>query len=108
MTIFVHTIDEAAHLRPLTPALPGRTMTDSQAPQECRVTHSPPITGKVVMMNRLARAIVRTGSVAALAVAFGTGASADAVEDFYHSKTLTLICYSTAGSTYDLYSRMLA
>lgn len=60
------------------------------------------------MMNRLVRAIVRTGSVAALAAAFGTAASADAVEDFYRGKTLTLICYSTAGSTYDLYSRMLA
>ena len=60
------------------------------------------------MMNRLARAIVRTGSVAALTVTLGTAASAQSVEEFFHGKTMTLICYSTAGSTYDLYSRMLA
>lgn len=64
------------------------------------------------MMNRLARAVVRTGSVAALAAMLGTGAStgvsAETVEEFYRGKSMTLICYSTAGSTYDLYSRMLA
>jgi tripartite-type tricarboxylate transporter receptor subunit TctC len=67
-----------------------------------------PITGKIVMMNCLARTIVRTVSAAALTVTFSAAASADAVEDFFRGKTMTLICYSTAGSTYDLYSRMLA
>ena len=47
-------------------------------------------------------------AAAALLAASAGAASADAVTDFYRGKTLTLICYSTAGSTYDLYSRMLA
>jgi tripartite-type tricarboxylate transporter receptor subunit TctC len=53
--------------------------------------------------------IVFSGLVAGAALALsGTPASADAVEDFYKGKTITLIVSSGAGGGYDTYSRTLA
>lgn len=53
--------------------------------------------------------LVRAGvAVAALLAGFTGPVAAQSVAEFYQGKSLTLICYSTAGSTYDLYSRMLA
>ena len=47
-------------------------------------------------------------AAAALTAGFAAPAAAQSVAEFYQGKSMTLICYSTAGSTYDLYSRMLA
>lgn len=46
-------------------------------------------------------------SLAGLVVA-AVPARADAVEDFYRGTTITVICYSDAGSAYDVYARLLA
>lgn len=60
------------------------------------------------MNSPLSRALARSGAaVAALLVGLG-GATAQSVEEFFRGKTLNLICYSTAGSTYDLYARLLS
>ena len=47
-------------------------------------------------------------AVIALTAVISAPASAQSVSEFYQGKSLTLICYSIAGSTYDLYSRILA
>jgi tripartite-type tricarboxylate transporter receptor subunit TctC len=60
------------------------------------------------MICRLSRAFARTGAAVAALIAVAGAAAAEPVAEFFKGKTMTLICYSTAGSTYDLYSRILA
>ena len=45
---------------------------------------------------------------AALLLAAARPTAADPVEDFYRGATITVICYSDAGSAYDVYARLLA
>jgi tripartite-type tricarboxylate transporter receptor subunit TctC len=64
------------------------------------------------MSARGLQACVKAGA-AAVALVVGSWslavpAVAQSAAEFFPGKTLTLICYSQAGSTYDLYSRMLA
>lgn len=60
------------------------------------------------MTNCLSRAAARMGVAVAALIAVAGVAVADPVEEFFRGKSMTLICYSQAVSTYDLYSRILA
>jgi tripartite-type tricarboxylate transporter receptor subunit TctC len=57
----------------------------------------------------MARAVAMAFCAALMAVAaFPALAQSDAVAKFYQGKQINLIVYSTAGSTYDVYARLLA
>jgi tripartite-type tricarboxylate transporter receptor subunit TctC len=57
----------------------------------------------------MARFVFTTIAVSALAASLGySSAHADAVEDFYHGKTITFVIASNPGGSYDIYSRLLA
>lgn len=64
------------------------------------------------MSARRLQACFKAGGAAAGLLAatwsFVGPAVAQSAAEFFPGKTLSLICYSTAGSTYDLYSRLLA
>ena len=57
---------------------------------------------------RLRGIIIRTATLMLAALIFGTAAKADAVEDFYKGKRITIIVPSGAGGSYDIYARVLA
>jgi tripartite-type tricarboxylate transporter receptor subunit TctC len=59
-------------------------------------------------MSIASRVCLRAIAAGALLVGAATAASAQSAEAFFPGKTITLIVYSDAGSSYDVYARVLA